>query len=120
MSTPVIVPPEIVVAGGEKFEVTLRDRTSHEIVLIRLVPVRELSTYGALIEQPAELVEFVCGKAKGWADALDDDSLYALDERVRYWNDPRLDRLMERQIKAVAAAKPILEKASKLTNSSAM
>lgn len=115
-----IVPPDVIVAGGQVLTVKKKGKDgASEEVLVKLVPISQLTKYASLIDHIAPLAEFLCGKEAGWADTLDENSVYQIDEVGRYINDPRLDRLIARQVKAVAKLGPTLDRASHLISSAA-
>lgn len=72
-----------------------------ETVTVRLVGFRNVAKYLTLLGEIAPFIEYGCGKPLGWADTLDDDSVFAVDELIRKLNDDRVDRFIKRQIAAV-------------------
>jgi hypothetical protein len=91
-----------------------------EVVNVRLVPLTKVAQYFDTIGDIHAFVEFVTDMPKGWAETLDDDSLYAIDELGKAQNDPRFARLLARQKKTLQGVKPMAissQEVSALTNS---
>lgn len=89
--------PMAVLKGGENFTVTLADGETTEEVFVRIVPISQMDEYLARYESITALVSFVVKKDVAWLDGLADDSLYALNRKVREMNDPRFDRWVSEQ-----------------------
>ncbi len=110
--------PPTVVKNGEIEILVFKHDGTNEIVKVKLVPLRQVEKYYERIFDLPAFAEFVTGKADGWADTLDDDSLWEIDRLAKAINDPRFDRLLTRQTQTVEAQKPIMARASALTNTS--
>jgi hypothetical protein len=108
-------------SGGVSLEVTYEDGTTHEIVLVRQLPVRLLPRYMAIAEDEARSVELFCDKPSGWSDKLAQPSFLAVLTKGEELNlDPlssyaaraaaRREKLMpgitERVLKNLVSASP--------------
>ncbi|EIP96876.1 hypothetical protein OpiT1DRAFT_01303 [Opitutaceae bacterium TAV1] len=93
-----------VVIGSEPFDVTLSDGST-ECLTISLVPIRLMDEYLLRYEDIVGLVSLATAKDKEpeFFDGVTEDSLYALNRRVRELNDPRFDRWVSEKAATVGS-----------------
>ena len=104
-----------VINGGVEHDVHfLAKGKPSETVLVKLVPISKIGQYLTSAGDMAKLVELCCGKDAGWADTVDDDSLFAIDTLARKINDPRVGRWLTRQKAAVEGLRDPIAKSTGL------
>ncbi len=85
-------------------------------VKVAAVPIRHMGVFVDLFDKPCQLAEFIVHAdskpvAEGWADALSDESLYAIRQKAKELNLERALAWADRQIEAGRAlAVPITER----------
>lgn len=85
-----------------------------EIVKVKLVPISKFDEYLTAKTVLPSFVEYICGKDKGWADTLDDESIYKIEALAKTLNDPRVDRFIKRQQETVNEMQPLVAKVAEL------
>ncbi|WP_043586668.1 hypothetical protein [Geminisphaera colitermitum] len=91
-----------VVNGGEPFVATMIGGNT-EPLTIRLIPIRQMDEYLFRYEDIVGLVALATGKEPEFFDGMDEESLYALNRRVRELNDPRFDRWVSEKAATVGS-----------------
>lgn len=99
------IPADVLINGGMEITVTLKTGAK-ETVKVLLVPLSKASRYVEFIDDLTLFTELVTAKPAGWADTLEDDSVYEIDELAKKLNDPRIDRFLQRQLKTVERMAP--------------
>jgi hypothetical protein len=87
-------------------------------VMVRLVPLSKAGEYFEKVGNFSQFVELLCDKPAGWADTLDDDSQFRIDQVGRQINDPRYDRFAARQTEAVSRLSKMAKKVTDSITSS--
>ena len=88
----------IILLGGSEFTVTKRDGST-EAVSVRQLAVKDFPKFQTLQDDEVEMCDFVCGKTKGWAEALTNDSHEALVAEIEKVNGDFFSRWLERQLR---------------------
>ena len=109
-------PIAALINGSVPFTAKRIDGTTED-VNIRLVPLGLIMRYIELVGDLLPFVELACDKPAGWAAALSDEAVYAIDEQFRGLNDFRCGLWLDRQAKAVTNMQPMMAKVSGLTKS---
>lgn len=69
-----------VVNGFTRVEVVHRKSKNKEVVDVAILPVSKLQAYAKLEGDPSRCAELLCGKKPGWADGLENASVYKVAE----------------------------------------
>jgi len=100
--------------GKEDITVTCRDGRT-ETVSIKQIPIREVGKFLELLDDEPSLVEFLCGKEKGWADGLSIESYEEVAERGTALNYPTCAGFLARREKLAAwGAKEVMPRAQRI------
>jgi hypothetical protein len=82
--------------GGHEFTVTKRDGTN-ETVFVRQLAVKEFPKFLQTQDDELEMIDFVCGKTKGFAETLSNEGHEALVAEIEKVNGDFFSRWLKRR-----------------------
>ncbi len=97
-------------------EVTVTTRAGKtEKVKVRALPLRELRKYTEAQEDDVALSELLTGKESDFIDKLTDESVYAIVDKGRELNHPRMANWVKRRVQSVKKLEPLLEETKSIS-----
>lgn len=97
-AAPYQIPADVLINGGQN--ITVKDIAGNPVeVKVILVPLKKMGDYYEKLGDINAFVEFVTAKPAGFAETLDDDSIFLIDETATQLNSFRAARFLERQKK---------------------
>ncbi len=94
--------------GEAEVTVTTREGKT-EKVKVRALPLRELREYTESQDDDSALAELLTGKEIDFIDKLTDESVYAIVDKGRELNHPRMANWVKRRAQSVKKLEPLLE-----------
>ncbi len=97
-------------------EVALNTRDGKtEKVKVRALQLRELRNYTERQDDDAALAELLTGKDSKFIDNLTDESVYAIVDKGRELNHPRMANWVKRQTQTAKHLEPLVEEAKSIS-----
>jgi hypothetical protein len=82
--------------GGNEFSITKRDGTN-ETVFVRQLAIKEFPKFLQVQDDELEMIDFACGKTKGFAETLSPESHEALIAQIEKVNGDFFSRWLARR-----------------------